>query len=111
MIRCRERFPGSRLRNTLCCTVASSAILSFSSALFNFAHPLSRIAGSSQQDGRIATAQQVFAEGQQLFGEGTAVSKHQAIEKFSEAAKLWHAVGDKRSVIVRAKPPPLTTSV
>ncbi len=96
MIRCRERFPGARLRNTLCCGVALSAILLVSSASINFAHPFSRIAVSSPQDSPIAAAQQVFAEGQQLFGEGTAVSKHQAIEKFSEAAKLWHAVGDRR---------------
>ncbi len=96
MIRFSEAFPGSRLRNTLYCAVASSAILLFSSSSINFAHPFSRIAGSSQQDSRIAAAQQVFAEAQQLFGEGTAVSKQQAIEKFSEAAALWRGVGDKR---------------
>ncbi|HEY2970946.1 MAG TPA: CHAT domain-containing protein [Pyrinomonadaceae bacterium] len=96
MIRFSEAFPGSRLRNTLYRAVASSAILLFSSSSINFAHPFSRIARSSQQDSRIAAAQQVFAEARQLFGEGTAVSKQQAIEKFAEAAKLWHAVGDKR---------------
>ncbi len=95
MMRCSERFPSSGLRDVLCCAVVSSAILLFGSSI-SIARSFSRIAGSSQQDSRIAAAQQIFAEGQQLFGEGTAVSKHQAIEKFSEAAKLWHAVGDKR---------------
>ena len=97
MRRCSERFPGSRLRNMrCCCAVVSSAILLFASSSISIARSFSRIAGSTQQDSRIAAAQQIFAEGQQLFGEGTAASKHQAIEKFSEAAKLWHAVGDKR---------------
>jgi CHAT domain-containing protein/Flp pilus assembly protein TadD len=76
--------------------VASSAILLFSSLSINLACPFSRIAGSSQQDSRVAAAEKIFAEGQQLFAEATAVSKHRAIERFSEAAKLWHAVGDKR---------------
>ncbi len=96
MMRGSERFPGFRLRNRRRCAVVSSAILLFGLSSISIAHPSSRTEGSSQQDSRIAAAQQIFAEGQQLFGEGTAVSKHQAIEKFSEAARLWHAVGDKR---------------
>ncbi len=96
MMRCSERFPGSRLRSRCRCAVVSSAILLFGLSSISIAHPSFRTEGSSQQDSRIAAAQQIFAEGQQLFGEGTAVSKQQAIEKFSEAAKLWHAVGDKR---------------
>src|SRR6266404_2129821 len=95
MIRCTERLPGF-LRNTLRCAVGSTAILLFGLSSTSIAKPSSRIAGSSQQDSRISAAQQNFAEGQQLFGEGTAVSKRQAIEKFLAAAKLWHAVGDKR---------------
>src|SRR6266545_1938702 len=96
MMRCSERFPGSRLRSRCRCAVVSSAILLFGLSSISIAHPSFRTEGSSQQDSRIAAAQQIFAEGQQLFGEGTAVSKQQAIEKFSGAAKLWHAVGDKR---------------
>jgi CHAT domain-containing protein/Tfp pilus assembly protein PilF len=79
-----------------CCAVVSSAILFFGPSSLSLARSFSWVARSSQQDSRIAAAQQIFAEGQQLFGEGTAVSKHRAIEKFSEAAKLWHAAGDKR---------------
>src|SRR5205807_1820941 len=41
-------------------------------------------------------AEQVFAEGQQLMAEGTVASQRKAIEKFAEAATLWHAVSDKR---------------
>src|SRR6266545_3506177 len=93
---CSERLPGSRLRNTRCCAVVSSAILLFGSSSISIVRPFSRIAGPSQQDSRITAAQQIFAEGRQLFEDGTAVSKHQAIERFSEAAKLWHTVGDKR---------------
>jgi CHAT domain-containing protein/tetratricopeptide (TPR) repeat protein len=96
MIRLSEAFPGSRFRNTLYCAVASSAILLFSSSSINFAYPFSRIAGSGQQDSRIAAAQQIFAEGQQLLAEGTANSQRKAIEKFTTAARLWHAVDDKR---------------
>jgi len=96
MSQCSERLPGFRLRITLRCAVGSIAILLFGLSSNSIAKPSSRIEGSSQQDNRISAAEQTFAEGQQLFGAGTAVSKRQAIEKFSEAAKLWHAVGDKR---------------
>ena len=62
----------------------------------NLAHPSSRIARSSQQDSKIAAAEQVFAEGQRLMAEGTGVSQRQAVEKFTEAAELWRAGHDKR---------------
>src|SRR6266436_4717799 len=96
MSQCSERLPGFRLRITLRCAVGSIAILLFGLSSNSIAKPSSRIEGSSQQDNRISAAQQFFAEGQQLFAEGTAVSQGKAIEKFSEAAKLWHAVGDQR---------------
>src|SRR5689334_20271261 len=93
MIRCKERTPISWLRFSV---VASSVILLFCSSSINLARSFSCIEESSQQDSRIATAQQIFAEGQQLLGEGTAVSQRQAIEKFAKASKIWHAIGDKR---------------
>jgi CHAT domain-containing protein/Flp pilus assembly protein TadD len=79
--------------NILFCVAAT---LLFCSSSINLAHPFSRTKESSQQDGRIAAAQQIFAEGQQLLAEGTAVSQRKAIEKFAEASALWRAVGDKR---------------
>lgn len=48
-----------------------------------------------QQDPNVA-AGQAFTEGQQLLTEGSATSQRKSIERFAEAARLWHAVGDKR---------------
>ncbi len=61
----------------------------------NLAHP-ARLIVQTQQDSRITAAEQTFAEAQQLLAEGTAISQRKAIEKFLQAAALWHAVGDKR---------------
>jgi CHAT domain-containing protein/Tfp pilus assembly protein PilF len=82
--------------NIRCCVAASFAILLVSSSSFNLARPSSPIQEPSQQDIRIAAAQQIFSEGQQLLAEETAVSQRKAIEKFAEASALWRAVGDKR---------------
>src|SRR5215216_4416813 len=56
---------------------------------------LPRITLEPQQVPNIA-AEQAFTEGQQLLAEGTAISQRKSIERFAEAARLWHAVGDKR---------------
>ena len=43
-----------------------------------------------------AAAQRAYAEAEQLFQQGTAESRRGAIAKYSEALKLWRAVGDRR---------------
>lgn len=96
MIRSSNRSPGSSSRNLRRYVVVLSAILLFSSSSISLARQFSSIAASSQQDNRIAAAQQILAEGQQLLAEGTAVSQRKAIEKFLEASALWRTVGDKR---------------
>lgn len=88
-----SREPGSK-SDVLCCRIAILAILLLSPAI-NLARPFPQTSGSSQQD-KTETAQVVFAEGQKLLVEGTAVSQRKAIEKFTEAATLWRAGGDKR---------------
>jgi len=72
------------------------AILLLASSSTDLAGPFFPIAAITQQDNKILAAQQIFAEGQQLIAEGSATSQRKAIEKFAEAATLWHAVGDKR---------------
>ncbi len=57
---------------------------------------LSRNASRSQQNSNVVVAEQEFAEGQRLLTEGTALSQRNAIEKFTEAARLWRLIGDKR---------------
>ena len=96
MIRCTEQSSFSWLGNMRRFLVASFAIFLFSSLSINLAHSFSQTAALTQQDSRITSAQQVFTEGQQLLAEGSAASQRKAIERFAEAATLWHAVGDKR---------------
>ena len=62
----------------------------------NLANPVLLIASMTRQDSRIAVAEQAFADGQQLLAEGTDVSQRKAVDKFAEAAALWHTVGDRR---------------
>src|SRR5438105_10123784 len=96
MIRFSERRPRKWLWSVRRWALASAAIILFSPSSIDFARSLSWTAASPQQDSRIATAQQTFAEGQQLLAEATAVSQRKAIDKFAEAAVLWHALADKR---------------
>jgi CHAT domain-containing protein len=49
----------------------------------------------TQQERNLA-AEQAFTEGQQLLAEGTAISQRKSVDRFAEAARLWHTVGDKR---------------
>ncbi len=76
--------------------IASLTVFLLYSAPINLAAPLARIASTTQEDSKIAAAQQTFAEGQRLLAEGTVVSERRAIEKFAETVPLWRAVGDKR---------------
>src|SRR5438552_19020550 len=95
MMRFSGRSAIFRLPNFRPCAIVSFAVLLFSSAINSvFPHPL--VEAPSQQESKISAAEQVFAEGQQLMAEGTVASQRKAIEKFAEAATLWHAVGDKR---------------
>jgi CHAT domain-containing protein/Flp pilus assembly protein TadD len=68
-------------------------ILLFSSSIVI---SLSRSTFKTQQDSNIRAADRNFSDGQQLLAEGTADSQRKAIEKFTEAARLWQIVGDKR---------------
>lgn len=88
-----KRFFCVNLRAILRCGVTSLAILLLASASSDC---FSRAAPDAQQDSNIAAAEQVFAEGQKLLRTGTALSQRNAIGKFTEAARLWHLVGDKR---------------
>jgi CHAT domain-containing protein/tetratricopeptide (TPR) repeat protein len=67
------------------------AILLFS---WSIGVSLPRIVFEFQQDSN--AAEQAFTEGRQLLEEGTATSQRKSIERFAEAARLWHLVGDKR---------------
>ena len=69
-------------------------LLALSSIGFPRSH--TRVQPASQQGLNTAIAEQNFAEGQQLLAEGSAASKQKAIEKFREAARLWHLTGDTR---------------
>ena len=78
------------------CVLTLVAILFLSSPTINLAHSLARIGPTIRQDPNIAIAEKNFAEGQQLLAEGSVASKRKAIEKFTEAVRVWHVAGDRR---------------
>ena len=84
------------LRATFRRGFAPLAILLLCLPSIGFAHSFSSIGGETQQDANVTAAEQNFFEGQQLLAEGSVISKQKAIEKFGEAARLWHLAGDKR---------------
>ncbi|HJP91652.1 MAG TPA: CHAT domain-containing protein [Pyrinomonadaceae bacterium] len=76
--------------------VTRAAILVLLLAATGLASFPPRFDSTIQQNSAITAAEQNFAEGQRLLTEATAPSQRQAIERFTEAARLWHAVGDQR---------------
>src|SRR5437660_1377102 len=52
------------------------------------------IAAEPHDDSRLI-AQKTFAEAEQLRTQGTAESIRKAMEKYTEALRLWHAVGNR----------------
>jgi CHAT domain-containing protein/Tfp pilus assembly protein PilF len=74
----------------------SAAIVLLILAVTVLSNPRSRSEPQPQQNSTIAAAEQAFVQGQTLLGEGTAISQREAIERFTEAARLWHTLGDQR---------------
>src|SRR5262245_53572062 len=93
MIKQPKRFSLMWFYGAFRCPLASLAILLLSSSV---GLCLSRNTFEAQQDSNVAGAERNFDEGQQLLTQGTTISEHKAIEKFTEAARLWRSAGDKR---------------
>ena len=56
---------------------------------------IKKLRAATPQDANRALAQSALAEGEQLHKEGTAESKHRAIEKYENALLLWRVAGDR----------------